>query len=81
MKAESTYINDSVTTLGITCTVTSKSKGNVTIETYTVDKMVVQSSIKGNRVYDKECIRYKVSLWYDNSLLHKSDVFHIKHCN
>lgn len=50
---------------GTTCTVTSKSNGNVTIEAYAVDKngnSVVNK--KGIRVYDREGITSEVSLWW-----------------
>ena len=50
---------------GTTCTVTSKSNGQVTIEAYAVDKngnSIVNK--KGNRVYDREGITSEVSLWW-----------------
>ena len=50
---------------GTTCTVTSKSNGNVTIEAYAVDKngnSIVNE--KGNRVCDREGITSEVSLWW-----------------
>ena len=50
---------------GTTCTVTSKSNGNVTIEAYAVDKngnSIVNK--KGIRVYDREGISSEVSLWW-----------------
>ena len=50
---------------GKTCTVTSKSNGNVTIEAYAVDKncnSIVNK--KGNRVYDREGITSEVNLWW-----------------
>lgn len=50
---------------GTTCTVTSKSNGNVTIEAYAVDKngnSIVNK--KGIRVYDREGITSEVSLWW-----------------
>ncbi len=50
---------------GKTCTVTSKSNGNVTIEAYAVDKngnSIVNK--KGNRVCDREGVISEVSLWW-----------------
>ena len=50
---------------GKTCTVTSKSNGNVTIEAYAVDKngnSIVNK--KGSRIYDREGITSEVSLWW-----------------
>ena len=50
---------------GTTCTVTSKSNGNVIIEAYAADEngnTIVNE--KGNRVYDREGISSEVNLWY-----------------
>ena len=50
---------------GTSCTVTSKSNGNVTIEAYAVDKngnIIVNEN--GNRIYDREGIKSEVSLWW-----------------
>ena len=50
---------------GTTCTVTSKSNGNVIIEAYAVNKngnTIVNE--KGNRIYDREGISSEVSLWW-----------------
>lgn len=49
---------------GTTCTVTSKSNGNVIIEAYAVNKNGnVILNEKGNRIHDREGISSEVNLW------------------
>lgn len=50
---------------GKTCTVTSKSNGNVTIEAYAVDKNGnTIANENGNRICDREGVSSEVSLWW-----------------